>query len=181
MKGLNKNWEKLLVKLQSEISADLDLKGVLFLIGVQELQKGLRQAIETAKETTVKRQKFEDSYRAKVVECRSFEEKLRLANLQNVSREAALKSTKKMLSQTQKEVDEGRTQLLQWRETAMKAKDDARREERVIKETNSALMLELNEIRQNFHTFLSLSKSVAKNDMRGVMHSALGADKEFLQ
>ena len=43
MKGLNKNWEKLLVKLQSEISADLDLKGVLFLIGVQELQKGVKE------------------------------------------------------------------------------------------------------------------------------------------
>ena len=44
----------------------------------------------------------------------------------------------------------------------MKAKDDARREERQVKETNSALMLELNEIRQNFQTFLSLSKNVAK-------------------
>ena len=67
-----------------------------------------------------------------------------------------------MLSESQKEVDESRTELMRWREIAMKAKDDARREERQIKETNSALMLELNEIRQNFQTFLSLSKNVAK-------------------
>jgi len=43
MKSLNKKWEKLLIKLQSEITADLDLKGVLFLIGVQELQQGIKE------------------------------------------------------------------------------------------------------------------------------------------
>jgi len=43
MKNFNKKWEKLLIKLQSEIAADLDLKGVLFLIGVQELQQGIRE------------------------------------------------------------------------------------------------------------------------------------------
>jgi chromosome segregation ATPase len=129
---------------------------------IKSLQTGLRQAIGTAKDSTSKRQKFENAYRAKLLECRNFEEKLRLANLQNVSKDATLKSTKHMLSEAQKEVDDGRTELLQWREIAMKAKDDARREERQVKETNSALMLELNEIRQNFQTFLSLSKNVAK-------------------
>ena len=43
MKSLNKKWEKLLIKLQSEVAADLDLKGVLFLIGVQELQQGIKE------------------------------------------------------------------------------------------------------------------------------------------
>ena len=33
----------LLVKLQSDISSDLDLKGVLFLICVQELQQGIKE------------------------------------------------------------------------------------------------------------------------------------------
>jgi chromosome segregation ATPase len=130
---------------------------------IAELQAGLRQAIGTAKESTTKRQKFEDGYRAKVIECRNFEEKLRLATLQNVSLDSTLTATKKLLNDSQKELDQGRSDLLQWRETALKAKDDARRDERETKETNSALMLELNEIRENFTTFLSLSKTVAKD------------------
>ena len=115
------------------------------------------------KNSTTKRQKFEDGYRAKVIECRNFEEKLRLATLQNVSLDSTLTATKKLLNDSQKELDQGRSDLLQWRETALKAKDDARRDERETKETNSALMLELNEIRENFTTFLSLSKTVAKD------------------
>ena len=41
MEKLNNNWGALLLKLQKEIAEDIDLKGVLFLIGVQELQKGI--------------------------------------------------------------------------------------------------------------------------------------------
>jgi len=41
MEKLNNNWNALLLKLQKEIAEDIDLKGVLFLIGVQELQKGI--------------------------------------------------------------------------------------------------------------------------------------------
>ena len=41
MEKLNNNWDALLLKLQKEIAEDIDLKGVLFLIGVQELQKGI--------------------------------------------------------------------------------------------------------------------------------------------
>ena len=41
MEKLNKKWDALLLKLQKDIAEDIDLKGVLFLIGVQELQKGI--------------------------------------------------------------------------------------------------------------------------------------------
>ena len=41
MEKLNNNWDALLLKLQKDIAEDIDLKGVLFLIGVQELQKGI--------------------------------------------------------------------------------------------------------------------------------------------
>ena len=41
MEKLNNKWGALLLKLQKDIAEDIDLKGVLFLIGVQELQKGI--------------------------------------------------------------------------------------------------------------------------------------------
>ena len=41
MTSLSKEWDALLLKLQKDIAEDIDLKGVLFLIGVQELQKGI--------------------------------------------------------------------------------------------------------------------------------------------
>jgi len=41
MEKLNNKWDALLLKLQKDIAEDIDLKGVLFLIGVQELQKGI--------------------------------------------------------------------------------------------------------------------------------------------
>ena len=66
----------------------LESKNLMLDEKVKGLQTGLRQAIGTAKESTSKRQKFENAYRAKLLECRNFEEKLRLANLQNVSKEA---------------------------------------------------------------------------------------------
>ena len=42
MNDLNKKWDVVLLKLQKDIAEDIDLKGVLFLIGVQELQKGIQ-------------------------------------------------------------------------------------------------------------------------------------------
>ena len=54
--------------------------------------------------------------------------------------------------------------MLHWREEAMKSKDDARREEQKVKDVNNKLMLELDEIRANFHHFLNLSKSVVKGN-----------------
>ena len=42
MDDLNTQWEKLLLQLQKNVAEDLDVKGVLFLIGVQELQMGIR-------------------------------------------------------------------------------------------------------------------------------------------
>lgn len=42
MIDVNKKWNKLLLQLQNDISEDIDFKGVLFLIGVQELQMGIR-------------------------------------------------------------------------------------------------------------------------------------------
>ena len=42
MIDLNKKWDKLLLQLQSDIAEDIDFKGVLFLIGVQELQIGIK-------------------------------------------------------------------------------------------------------------------------------------------
>ena len=43
MNDFNKAWEVLLANLQSKIADDIDLKGVLFLIGVQELQQGIKE------------------------------------------------------------------------------------------------------------------------------------------
>ena len=42
MNDLNKKWDIVLLKLQKDIAEDIDLKGILFLIGVQELQKGIQ-------------------------------------------------------------------------------------------------------------------------------------------
>ncbi len=42
MNSLSKQWDALLLKLQNEVDEDIDLKGILFLIGVQELQKGIK-------------------------------------------------------------------------------------------------------------------------------------------
>ena len=54
--------------------------------------------------------------------------------------------------------------MLHWREQAMKSKDDARKEGQKVKEVNNKLMLELDEIRTNFHQFLNLSKTVGKGN-----------------
>ena len=43
MEKLNNKWVALLLKLQKDIAEDIDLKGVLFLIGVQELQMGIKE------------------------------------------------------------------------------------------------------------------------------------------
>ena len=43
MENLNEQWDKLLLQLQKDMVEDLDLKGVLFLIGVQELQMGIKE------------------------------------------------------------------------------------------------------------------------------------------
>ena len=43
MEKLNNKWDTLLLKLQKDIAEDIDLKGVLFLIGVQELQMGIKE------------------------------------------------------------------------------------------------------------------------------------------
>ena len=50
MDGLSKKWDALLLKLQNDIAEDLDLKGVLFLIGVQELQKGIQDFTKEEKQ-----------------------------------------------------------------------------------------------------------------------------------
>jgi len=50
MDSLNKKWGALLLKLQKDIAEDIDLKGVLFLIGVQELQKGIQDFTKEEKQ-----------------------------------------------------------------------------------------------------------------------------------
>ena len=50
MDGLSKKWDALLLKLQKDIAEDIDLKGVLFLIGVQELQKGIQDFTKEEKQ-----------------------------------------------------------------------------------------------------------------------------------
>jgi len=50
MDSLNKKWDALLLKLQKDIAEDIDLKGVLFLIGVQELQKGIQDFTKEEKQ-----------------------------------------------------------------------------------------------------------------------------------
>ena len=42
MDSFSEKWDALLLKLQKNIAEDIDLKVVLFLIGVQELQKGIQ-------------------------------------------------------------------------------------------------------------------------------------------
>jgi hypothetical protein len=41
--NLEKDWEIILAKLNEQFGQDLDMQGVLFLIGVQELGKGFRK------------------------------------------------------------------------------------------------------------------------------------------
>lgn len=43
MKDLDIQWDALLVRLTDQFDLDLDLKGVLYLIGVQELNKGIKK------------------------------------------------------------------------------------------------------------------------------------------
>ncbi len=43
MEDVNLAWEKLLIRLQEDLGEELNLKGVLYLIGVQELNKGLKK------------------------------------------------------------------------------------------------------------------------------------------
>ena len=50
MENLNEKWKVLLVRLQKEVVEDLDLKGVLFLIGVQELQMGIKEFTKEEKQ-----------------------------------------------------------------------------------------------------------------------------------
>ena len=50
MNDLNKKWDVVLLKLQKDIAEDIDLKGVLFLIGVQELQKGIQNFTKEEKQ-----------------------------------------------------------------------------------------------------------------------------------
>jgi hypothetical protein len=42
-KDLDKDWEQVIKKLEKQFDQDLDMQGVLFLIGVQELGKGYRK------------------------------------------------------------------------------------------------------------------------------------------
>ena len=50
MDSLSNKWDALLLKLQKDIAEDIDLKGVLFLIGVQELQKGIQDFTKEEKQ-----------------------------------------------------------------------------------------------------------------------------------
>ena len=50
MEKLNNKWAALLLKLQKDIAEDIDLKGVLFLIGVQELQMGIKEFTKEEKQ-----------------------------------------------------------------------------------------------------------------------------------
>tara|TARA_B100001142_G_scaffold329103_1_gene391184 strand:+ start:8321 stop:8644 length:324 start_codon:yes stop_codon:yes gene_type:complete len=50
MNSLSKQWDALLLKLQNEVDEDIDLKGILFLIGVQELQKGIKSFTKEEKQ-----------------------------------------------------------------------------------------------------------------------------------
>ena len=42
MKDINKEWERLIIKLNAQLKEDLTLKGILYLIGVQELNMGVK-------------------------------------------------------------------------------------------------------------------------------------------
>jgi len=50
MNSLSNQWDALLLKLQNEVDEDIDLKGILFLIGVQELQKGIKSFTKEEKQ-----------------------------------------------------------------------------------------------------------------------------------
>lgn len=43
MADLDKNWDQLLKKLEAQFDQEMTLKGVLYLIGVQELNLGVKQ------------------------------------------------------------------------------------------------------------------------------------------
>ena len=43
MKDLEKNWEELIRKLEKQFDDEMSLKGVLYLIGVQELNFGIKR------------------------------------------------------------------------------------------------------------------------------------------
>ena len=43
MTGLDKKWSRLLEKLETQFDQEITLKGVLYLIGVQELNLGIKQ------------------------------------------------------------------------------------------------------------------------------------------
>jgi hypothetical protein len=43
MQDIEQDWENVLSKLEEQFGADLDMQGILFLIGVQELGKGKRK------------------------------------------------------------------------------------------------------------------------------------------
>ncbi len=43
MKDLDKKWGQLIEKLEAEFHQDMTLKGILYLIGVQELNLGVKQ------------------------------------------------------------------------------------------------------------------------------------------
>ena len=43
MKDLEKKWGKLIVKLEKQFDDEMSLKGILYLIGVQELNFGIRR------------------------------------------------------------------------------------------------------------------------------------------
>ena len=43
MTDLDKNWSQLLEKLENQFDQEMTLKGVLYLIGVQELNLGIKQ------------------------------------------------------------------------------------------------------------------------------------------
>ena len=43
MKNLEKNWEELVEKLEKQFDDEMSLKGILYLIGVQELNFGIKR------------------------------------------------------------------------------------------------------------------------------------------
>lgn len=43
MKELTKRWEDLIIKLEKQFDDEVSLKGILYLIGVQELNFGIKQ------------------------------------------------------------------------------------------------------------------------------------------
>ena len=43
MQDLEKNWEKIITQLEKKFDDEMSLKGILFLIGVQELNFGIKE------------------------------------------------------------------------------------------------------------------------------------------